>query len=226
LEGGFDLSGPEPIKRSDGITRLLRQSGTPEANPCRLVAVQAIGKTGFELHDLYIEVENASYTADGPGCSTYGLYLNGCSNYQIVRCRIHAGNATDGKPGDPVPNGRDGAPGQKGQDGCRQCQPGVDPDNNQGGAGGSSWSGGAQAGGRGGNGGPIGTGRGPAGCFDFNLCNGASAPSGQRGREWEYGRSWSDCWPWRSPRQRPRIYVSRLHDALEFIAGCVRGMSF
>jgi hypothetical protein len=182
LEGGFDLSGPEPIKRSDGITRLLRQSGTPEANPCRLVAVQAIGKTGFELHDLYIEVENASYTADGPGCSTYGLYLNGCSNYQIVRCRIHAGNATDGKPGDPVPNGRDGAPGQKGQDGCRQCQPGVDPDNNQGGAGGSSWSGGAQAGGNGGNGGPIGTGRGPAGCFDLNLCSGASAPPGQPGQ--------------------------------------------
>jgi hypothetical protein len=182
LEGGFDLSGPQPVKRSDGITRLRRLSGTPEANPCRLVAVQAIGKTGFELHDLYIEVENASYTADGPGCSTYGLYLNGCSNYQIVRCRIHAGNATDGKPGDPVPNGRDGAPGQKGQDGCRQCQPGVQPDNNQGGAGGSSWSGGAQAGGRGGNGGPIGTGRGPAGCFDLNLCNGASAPPGQPGQ--------------------------------------------
>jgi hypothetical protein len=182
LEGGFDLSGPQPVKRSGGITRLRRLSGTPEANPCRLVAVQAIGKTGFELHDLYIEVENASYTADGPGCSTYGLYLNGCSNYQIVRCRIHAGDATDGKPGDPVPNGRDGAPGQKGQDGCRQCQPGVDPDNNQGGVGGSSWSGGAQAGGNGGNGGPIGTGRGPAGCFDLNFCNGASAPSGQPGQ--------------------------------------------
>jgi hypothetical protein len=139
-------------------------------------------KTGFELHDLYIEVENASYTADGPSCSTYGLYLSGCSNYQIVRCRIHAGDATDGKPGDPVSNGRDGAPGQKGQDGCRQCQPGVEPDNNQGGVGGSSWSGGAQAGGNGGNGGPIGTGRGPAGCFDLNFCNGASAPPGQPGQ--------------------------------------------
>jgi hypothetical protein len=185
LEGGFDLSGPH--KRSDGITRLRRLSGTPEANPCRLVAVQAIGKTGFELHDLYIEVENASYTADGPSCSTYGLYLSGCSNYQIVRCRIHAGNATDGKPGDPVPNGRDGAPGQKGQDGCRQCQPGVDPDNNQGGAGGSSWSGGAQAGGNGGNGGPIGTGRGPTGgfpaCLAPNICNGATAPPGQPGQD-------------------------------------------
>ncbi len=182
LEGGFDLSGPQPVKRSDGITRLRRISGSPEANPCRLVAVQAIGKTGFELHDLYIEVENASYTADGPGCSTYGLYLNGCSNYQVIRCRIHAGNATDGKPGDPVPNGRNGAPGQKGQDGCRQCQPGVQPDNNLGGAGGSSWSGGAQAGGNGGNGGPIGTGRPPAGCFDLNFCNGASAPPGQLGQ--------------------------------------------
>lgn len=182
LEGGFDLSGPQPVKRSDGITRLRRLSGTPEANPCRLVAVQAIGKTGFELHDLYIEVENASYTADGPSCSTYGLYLSGCSNYQIVRCRIHAGDATDGKPGDPVPNGRDGAPGQKGQDGCRQCQPGVQLDNNQGGVGGSSWSGGAQAGGNGGNGGPIGTGRGPAECWDLNFCNGASAPPGQPGQ--------------------------------------------
>ncbi|RMF45560.1 MAG: hypothetical protein D6750_11580, partial [Bacteroidetes bacterium] len=64
LEGGFDLSGPVPVKRNGGITRLRRLSGTPEANPCRLVAVQAIGKSGFELHDLYIEVENASYTAD------------------------------------------------------------------------------------------------------------------------------------------------------------------
>lgn len=110
LEGGFDLSDPQnPIKLSNGITRLRRASGTPEINPCRLVAVQAIGKSGFELHDLHIEVEDADYTNDGPGCSTYGLYLNGCSNYRIVRCRIEAGDATDGKPGDPVPNGRNGA---------------------------------------------------------------------------------------------------------------------
>ncbi|MCX7763303.1 MAG: PKD domain-containing protein [Bacteroidia bacterium] len=183
LEGGFDLSNPaQPVKRSGGITRLRRVSGTPEQNPCRLVAVQAIGKSGFELHDLYIEVENASYTADGPSCSTYGLYLNGCSNYQIVRCRIHAGNATDGKPGDPVPDGRDGAPGAKGEDGCRQCQPGVQDPNNEGGAGGSSWSGGTQAGGRGGDGAPIGLGRGPAGCFDLNFCSGASAPNGNPGQ--------------------------------------------
>ncbi|MCS7188236.1 MAG: PKD domain-containing protein [Bacteroidia bacterium] len=183
LEGGFDLSNPtSPIKRNNGISRLRRLSGSPELNPCRLVAVQAINKSGFELHDLYIEVENASYTADGPGCSTYGLYLNGCSNYQIVRCRIHAGNATDGKPGDPVQNGRDGAPGARGEDGCRQCQPGVDDPNNDGGAGGSSWSGGTQAGGNGGNGAPMGLGRGPAGCLDLDFCNGASAPSGSIGQ--------------------------------------------
>lgn len=223
LEGGFDLSNPaQPVKTSAGITRLRRLSGTPEANPCRLVAVQAIGKSGFELHDLHIETENASYTADGPSCSTYGLYLSGCSNYKIVRCRIYAGDATDGKPGDPVPNGRNGAPGAKGEDGCRQCQPGVDDPNNDGGVGGSSWSGGAQAGGNGGNGAPIGLGRGPAGCFDLNLCNGAQALPGGPGQNGSTAIGGQLAGLGGAPGQGQNI-CSEFTNALEFIGalgGC------
>ncbi|MEN2992829.1 MAG: PKD domain-containing protein [Bacteroidia bacterium] len=228
IEGGFDFSDPNnPVKRSGGISRLKRLSGTPEANPCRLVAVQAINKSGFELHDLYIEVENARYNEDGPGCSTYGLYLNGCSNYQIVRCRIHAGNATDGKPGDPVRDGRDGANGAKGEDGCRRCDPiNADP-NNEGGAGGSSWSGGAQAGGRGGNGGPVGSGR--SGCFFPDLDQFCRPPasalpgqSGQNGNTAVGGQA-----PALGGRGGRELNVCRQLDAafdfITFLSGCPAG---
>ena len=48
------------------------------------------------------------------GVSTYGVHLANCGRYDIVRCRIIAGNASQGKNGTPGKNGGDGGDGGNG----------------------------------------------------------------------------------------------------------------
>jgi hypothetical protein len=176
IEGGY-VPGSGWQKTNTAITKLIRSTTNVEPNPPRLTAIQAIGRRGFRLQDLEIEVADAP----GPGISTYGVYLNGCRDYTIARCKIHAGKGGDGTNGTPGVNGAAGAPGQPGGLGCRRCDPTTPPYTNLGGAGGSSWSGGARAGGNGGNGGARGTG---TNCTFCSLCDPSviSAPDGQPGQ--------------------------------------------
>lgn len=149
VEGGFDPA-QGWLKTNLYPTILFRAAVNPQPNPSRLVAIEGIGVSGFRLQDLEVYVEDA--TALGAGTTTYALYLNGCSNYVVNRCRFSAGAGANGDPGQNGAAGRNGAAGQIGQPGdedggcCRS-----------GGAGGNSWSGGLVAGGRGGDGGQRGT---------------------------------------------------------------------
>ncbi len=149
VEGGFDPA-QAWVKTNLFPTILFRAAVNPQPNPSRLVAIEGLGVSGFRLQDLEVYVEDA--TALGAGTTTYALYLNGCSDYVINRCRFSAGAGANGDPGQNGAAGRNGAAGQIGQPGdedggcCRS-----------GGAGGSSWSGGLVAGGRGGDGGQRGT---------------------------------------------------------------------
>ena len=175
IEGGY-LPAQGWKKSNTAITKLLRTAANIEPNPPRLTAIVAVNRRGFRLQDLEIEVVDAP----GPGISTYGLYLNGCRDYTVARCKIEAGKGGDGVNGTAGTNGAAGAPGQPGGLGCRRCDPTTPPYTNLGGAGGSSWSGGARAGGNGGNGGARGTG---TNCVFCSLCdqNIISAPDGQNG---------------------------------------------
>ncbi|MEN3041368.1 MAG: PKD domain-containing protein [Bacteroidia bacterium] len=149
IEGGF-LPAQGWIKTNLFPTILFRAAVNPQSNPSRLVAIQGINVSGFRIQDLEVYVEDA--TALGAGTTTYALYLNGCSNYIVNRCRFSAGAGANGNPGANGAAGRNGAPGQIGERGdedggcCRL-----------GGAGGNSWSGGLVAGGNGGTGGARGT---------------------------------------------------------------------
>jgi gliding motility-associated-like protein len=149
IEGGF-LSGSW-IKSNTAVTLLQRTAANVQAAPQRLVAIEAIGLTDFHLHDLHITVDDA--TGAGSGITTYGIYINSCSNYSLNRLRVTAGNGSSGVNGSPGVDGANGVNGNAGQDG-NACGSG----NTAGGAGGSSWSGGSAAGGNGGDGGPEGTG--------------------------------------------------------------------
>lgn len=115
VEGGF-LKAQEWMKTSkQGATLIYRTDAAPAGNTGaqRLVAFQAIDKSGFEVHDLTIK------TADGnaAGMSTYGVYLSNCSSYRFVRCQIEAGNGAVGMDGMDGMIGGDGAVGTSGSNG-------------------------------------------------------------------------------------------------------------
>ncbi len=148
LEGGFDLSNNWEKTSLTGASTIYRtnaniqSSGTPIA---RLSAFELTGTSGFRLQDLTIEVEDAP-TSSTYGISTYGLHLNNCSNYNIVRCQIIAGNASDGANG---VNGTTGAWGNTGWNGSTgQDDSKTKIDGGRGGSGGGGTSGGAAGQGR------------------------------------------------------------------------------
>lgn len=144
LDGGYDIN----WQKSNGAASIiLRNTSNIENNPSRLVAVYCNGVNNFRLQDLTIRVTNAF----GNGTSTYGLYMNNCSNYKLVRCKVIAGNAgagNNGTAGTPGMNGVGGTVGENGDEDGPCCRAG--------GAGGSGSFPGSFAGGQGGDGGERG----------------------------------------------------------------------
>lgn len=133
LEGGFDpgnnwektsMAGATTIERS--ISN-IQDSGT---NTARLSAFELTNVSGFRFQDLTIQVQNAP-SSFSFGISTYGVYLNGCSNYNIVRCQISAGNASQGANGINGVIGATGSTGGSGDNGEDDSR-----EQNDGGAGG------------------------------------------------------------------------------------------
>ena len=145
IEGGFD---PVTWDKSNNAPTLIHRDNTNVTPaPDRIVAISAVGITDFQLHDLSVLVDDAG----GIGITTYGIHIDGCSNYSLSRIRSTAGNGSDGVDGGAGVDGVFGVDGSLGQDG-NDCGDG----NYAGGAGGTSWGGGISAGGNGGDGGPEG----------------------------------------------------------------------
>lgn len=139
IEGGFNAS--TWVKSNTNITKIIKDAQNPLTNPERVVGINCVGKSNFRLLDLTLEVADAS----GYGISVYGIYLSGCSDYTISRCKITTGDGSPGEPGQPGENGMDGAsglPGQSGEEVGNCCRLG-------GGGGGGSFVG-SNAGGEGG----------------------------------------------------------------------------
>lgn len=172
--GGFNSNW---VKDNSAVTTIFRDATNPEMNPPRLIGLNCSGRTNFRLQDLTIRTANAT----GQGISTYALYLNNCSDYNLVRCRIIAGNGGNGQPGAPGLPGLNGAPGTPGQPGYENWGGG----NNLGGVGGSGSFPGSNAGGAGGKGGDRGT-YNPAAAFPgqpgingVGTAGGVGGPGGQ-----------------------------------------------
>ncbi len=180
IEGGY-LPSQNWAKTNADSSVITRTSANMELNPPRLVGLRGQNISNFRLQDVRVVVQ--STPANTPGASIYGIHLSGCSQYVISRCRVRTGNATPGINGVDGIDGRHGAHGANGGLGCGRCQPGTPPYVIDGGAGGNSWSGGANRGGNGGNGGDRGTGTdcNPLSC---NVCDPAvmTAPNGQNGQ--------------------------------------------
>lgn len=160
IYGGFN---PQWEKTNGSESIIYRDFFNVQPNPSRLVAVQGTNLSNFELHDITIKTANAI----GNGVSTYGLYLNGCSSYELVRVRIQAGTATSSAAGT---NGTNGLAGANGANGAAGDEDG--PCCTGGGAPGSGSFAGSHPGGAGGNGGSRGT-------YSFPV--GGTAPAGVAG---------------------------------------------
>ena len=111
LEGGFDATTWEKSSTAGATTihrTILNPQGLPDAR--RLVALQASNAVGFRLQDLTITTANA-LISNQEGISTYGIHLLNCSEYDIIRCQVLPGNASDGA------DGIDGIAGINGENG-------------------------------------------------------------------------------------------------------------
>lgn len=170
IEGGFD---PITWNKSNNAPTLIHRDNTNVTPaPDRIVALSAVGITDFHLHDLSIRVDDAG----GTGITTYGIHIDGCSNYSLNRIKATAGNGSSGVNGGPGVDGVFGVDGSLGQDG-NDCGDG----NYAGGAGGSSWGGGISAGGKGGDGGPEGRAADFWPPWDIDLGEGYPGQTGQTG---------------------------------------------
>ncbi|PCJ85077.1 MAG: hypothetical protein COA57_08165, partial [Flavobacteriales bacterium] len=87
IEGGFDPTTWE--KSNSTATNIYRDNANIEPTPSRLVAMYGNTISNFLLQDLTIRCSDAF----GNSTSTYSVHLTNCSNYEIVRCKLIAGNA-------------------------------------------------------------------------------------------------------------------------------------
>ncbi|MCH2045415.1 MAG: hypothetical protein MK212_14960, partial [Saprospiraceae bacterium] len=116
IEGGFletslwtktSLAGATTINRT-----ALNPDGVGTVSP-RLVMFEGNGATNFRIQDVTITTVDGSATAV-PGMCTYGIHLQNCSNYDITRVQIQAGNAEDGNGRNFDPTAFDGVDGLNG----------------------------------------------------------------------------------------------------------------
>jgi len=90
IEGGFDAT--TWVKSNATPSIFHRNTSNIQSNPARLVAFSCVGINNFRILDITITMDDAV----GNGISTYGIYLDGCSNFTLSRCIINLGNASDG----------------------------------------------------------------------------------------------------------------------------------
>lgn len=175
IEGGFDPANNWRKSSVAGGTTIIRNTANIEGLPDapRIVALYANGASYWRMQDVTVRVLDAPAAQPGQhGVSLYGLHLTACTNYEVVRCQIITGNASNGANGE-APAGTGGAGGGgiggAGGTGVNGCS---DP---TAGANGTAGSGGA-AGGIGSD-----TGSGGTCCGSSTPAAGTSGQSGTNG---------------------------------------------
>ena len=187
IDGGYQISGSDWVKSSSGSTVInVTSPEVVSGNSAGRIGIRASSRSNFTIQDITVNVTGVTGTNNNFGKSVYGIYLTGCSNYNIVRCNVSTGNASAG--GNGLTSGSTGASGGGGNNGGGgSCDSGNGGGGN-GGAGGGGTSGGSGngvagttgsgrnggGGGSGGNGGPEGNNSGTNG-----GCGGGSNGGGQ-----------------------------------------------
>jgi hypothetical protein len=208
IEGGYQFSAGIWVKTSTQVTTLIfsgfqNSAITGNASAEHRLGILGNNNDGFTIQDLTISTTNVfGITPNNRGRSNYAvLLINGCENYNLIRCSINSGNASAGANGATPASGN----GALGGDGAGQGGSGSDGNGNP--SGGANGSAGATANynvltqppyinpaGANGAAGPggIGTdncGGSSGGCpFSSGGCdgnNGANGNLGANGRSWQ-----------------------------------------
>ncbi len=191
IEGGYEETGGIWTKSSTSST-VITCNGTEvfDNNVAHRMGFRSDADNNWKLIDLDIRTNpiTNTYTTNHSGYSNYALYIMGSSGYEVIRCNIQSGNASNGD-GDNDPasynptwdggSGSQGSVGSTGGAGECTCNIGAD-DGGSGGNGGGGGGGGANAGNAGGGnaqGGGAG-GRGGNGRPDNSSSNGFSGNPG------------------------------------------------
>ena len=155
VEGGFVDTLAWTKTSLAGATNILRSNLNPAGptNALRLSAIELVNKSGFRFQDLTIQTANAPAPSQAQpyGVSVYGIYMDSCSSYDLVRCQVLAGAAGAGLSSSVGSNGVNGGNGAQGGSGsCNggDCTFGSGDPGGNGGIGGQG--GGGVAGGAGG----------------------------------------------------------------------------
>ncbi len=188
IEGGFDAA---TWVKSNATPSILAKDATNvlplPANA--LVGIAGLNISNFRLQDITIQVA-AAVTAQ---TSVYGIYLSGCSNYNIVRCVVTTGaagagmNGTTGNAGVAGGAGGNGVAGNTNELFSAGGVGGIGSGGNNGGAGGMNgrWNGSSPPGsaglpsGCGGAGGSSGLG--PKCSFPYSCSSCGGVTAGQSG---------------------------------------------
>jgi len=155
IEGGFIDTLAWTKTSLAGATTILRSNANPigPVTAPRISAIELINNSGFRFQDLTIQTANApAPTQAFPyGVSVYGIYMDSCSSYDLVRCQLLAGNAGAGLSGTVGANGVNGGNGAQGGPGSCDGGSCTFSSGNAGGTGGvGGQGGGGVAGGAGG----------------------------------------------------------------------------
>ncbi len=109
IEGGFNST--TWIKSTVSQSIIDRDATNPLPTPFNaLVGLAGNAASNFRLQDLTINIASAT----GNQISVYGIYLSGCSNYNITRCKVTTGAGSAGLAGVPGTVGAIGANGANG----------------------------------------------------------------------------------------------------------------
>ncbi|MCB9232665.1 MAG: hypothetical protein H6581_13425 [Bacteroidia bacterium] len=117
LEGGFDPSQSWRKTSQAGATTILRTALNPAGalHQQRIVAISMSSATNFRFQDLTIQVADA--TPVGNGASTYGVHMDFCSDYDIIRTQVFSGVGATGATGSVGSTGAAGGNGANGGNG-------------------------------------------------------------------------------------------------------------
>lgn len=147
IEGGYTVSAGNWTKNINQVSTINSSGFESISGVCHRIGFKAT-TSNWSLIDLNI-VTTAISNTDGSnrGCSNYGLWMSGASNYNVIRCNITSGTAANGVNGNAGGNGAGGNNGGGGSSG------GCSDSNFLSGGGGGAGGAGACTGGTGGAGG-------------------------------------------------------------------------
>lgn len=163
VEGRYEVNSGIWTKTSNtDLATLLECSAEENINSSvgHRIGMKSDAKNNWKLIDLNITTSHqTTKTSNGSGKSNYALYItNNSSDYEITRCIINSGDASQGTTGSNGGNGGNGGNGEKGQNGWDGCGNDGATTGGNGGSAGSAGTGGSNngsigsAGGNGGNG--------------------------------------------------------------------------